>query len=90
MNLVRFEIGQTRIIERVEIRLARQFYCWNILNKPPALPATGSASVTDQARIRSAAFSPIMIAGALVLPLTISGIIDASAILNPVNPRTLS
>jgi len=42
------------------------------------------------ARIRSAAFSPIMIAGALVLPDTISGMIEQSATLSPSTPRTLS
>ena len=37
-------------------------------------------------RIRSTAFSAIMMVGALVLPPTMAGIIDASAMRNPDNP----
>ena len=43
---------------------------------------------TDLSRIRSAAFSAIMIVGALVLPLTIVGMIDASTTRNASIPRT--
>ena len=39
--------------------------------------------------MRSAAFSPIMMQGALMLPLTMYGIIDASATLKPATPLTL-
>ncbi len=39
---------------------------------------------------KSEAFSPIMMAGALVLPDVITGMIDASATRNPLMPRTFS
>ncbi|MCY1216284.1 hypothetical protein D9M72_281560 [compost metagenome] len=50
--------------------------------------ATGFQRVV--ALIRSAAFSPIMIAGALVLPPTSVGITEASATRSPSRPRTRS
>ena len=40
--------------------------------------------------MNSAAFSPIMMAGALVLPLTITGMTDASATRSPAMPWTMS
>ena len=58
-------------------------------------PAQNVAEVTSprtyaewRPRIMSAAFSPIMAEGACVLPLTRSGMIEASATRNPSTPRT--
>lgn len=44
----------------------------------------------NAARIMSAAFSAIMMVAALVLPLTMVGMIEASATRNPPMPRTRS
>ena len=44
----------------------------------------------DDSLIKSAAFSPIIIVGALVFPDGIVGIIDASTTRNPSMPRTRS
>src|SRR6516165_6195608 len=49
---------------------------------------TGASGV--RARIRSAAFSAIMITGALMLPPTRSGITEASTMRSASTPRTLS
>lgn len=64
-------------VERAAARLTEAGPASHLVNAPVAL-------------VRSAAFSAIMIAGALVLPLVMTGITGASATRIPYRPRAFS
>lgn len=56
----------------------------------PLLAGSLCARLPYSARMISAAFSPTTMDAALVFPLGISGMIEASAMRRPLRPRTLS
>src|SRR5262249_51359329 len=58
--------------------------------RPPPPPSARLAMPQAALRMRSAAFSPTMIAGALVLPDGMVGKIEASAMRKPCSPLTFS
>src|SRR6185312_11055868 len=74
------DFGQRRPADNSRQREVRLHFCYT-----PAAPYVRASS-----RIIAAPFSPIMIDGALVLPVVSVGMIEASSTRSPSSPRTLS